>query len=241
MSKDKQKREKKKPKKDEEKAAPVIRVTLTGLGTRGPVSVQAALEEPPAPKKKKKKDEDAKEEEPAPERKLVGSVGVGSTELAITLVQKSEDYPVAKRPERRKEKPIETGAELADIVKGAIPRKAWPPKMHVATRTFMALRMEVNQELGTLDAVLPQALEALEPGGRLVVISFHSGEHARVKKFFKEMANPPHEVPYPLPQRGVAPEPRIKLLTRKPVTAQPEELATNPRSRSAQLRAAMKI
>lgn len=143
--------------------------------------------------------------------------------------------------EARTQAPIRTGRQLGDIVAAAIPRKAWPPKTHPATRVFLALRMEVNRELENLEAVLPQAFESLAPGGRLVVISFHSGEDTIVKRFFQEMARPAQEVPWPLPQRGAEGAPRMKILTRRPVFAGEEEVRRNPRSRSARLRAAEKI
>lgn len=142
--------------------------------------------------------------------------------------------------EREKE-PIATGRRLGEIVGAAIPRKAWPPKTHPATRVFMALRIEANGEYENLEAVLPQAFDALESGGRLVVISFHSGEDARVKKWMKEMARPLGEAPWPLPQRGAEGRPRLKILTPKPVTPDEAEVKRNPRSRSARLRAAEKL
>ena len=136
--------------------------------------------------------------------------------------------------EARAREPIRTGRQLAEIVEHAIPRKAWPPKIHVATRVFLALRIEVNQEYRTLEAVLPMAFELLRPKGRLVVISFHSGEDRRVKEFMRKMTTPP-AVPWPYPQGNQ--QAPARLLTKKPVTASPEELAANPRSRSAKLRA----
>jgi 16S rRNA (cytosine1402-N4)-methyltransferase len=146
---------------------------------------------------------------------------------------------VAKRiVEAREAEPIQTGRQLGQIVERAIPRKAWPPKIHPATRVFLALRIEVNAEYKTLEAVLPQAFAALKPGGRLVVITFHSGEDRRVKEYFRQVSTPP-EVPWPFPQ-GNATAP-ARLLTKKPVEATPEEQARNPRSRSAKLRALEKI
>lgn len=142
--------------------------------------------------------------------------------------------------ERRAAGPVRTGRELGQVVSDAIPRKAWPPRMHPATRTFMALRMEVNRELDNLRAVLPQAYEALRPGGRLVVISFHGGEDLIVKRFMQEMSRPP-EPPWPLPQKDFEGSPRMKLLTRRPVTPTEEEIRMNPPSRAARLRAAEKI
>lgn len=141
----------------------------------------------------------------------------------------------------RAKAPIRTGRELGRIVGAAIPRKAWPPRTHPATRVFLALRIAVNREFENLEAVLPQAVEWLEPGGRLVVISFHSGEDARVKRFMRRMARPEVEAPWPLPQKGAESRPRLKILTPKPVTPSEEEVRRNPRSRSARLRAAEKL
>lgn len=168
----------------------------------------------------------------------------GEEELKDLFRRNSDEKwsgPIARRivQERIKE-PIETGRRLGEIVASAIPRKAWPPKMHPATRVFMALRIEANGEYENLEAVLPQALEALEPGGRLVVISFHSGEDVRVKSWMREMARPEGEAPWPLPQRGREGKPRLRILTPKPVTPDEAEVRRNPRSRSARLRAAEK-
>ena len=143
--------------------------------------------------------------------------------------------------EARKTQPIVTGRRLGELVAAAIPRKSWPPKIHPATRAFMALRIEVNHEFENLERVLPQAFEVLEPGGRLVVISFHSGEDRRVKRFFQSMAHPELTVPWPLPQKGLEPKPQLKILTRRPRRPSKEEIERNPRSRSARLRAAEKI
>ncbi len=138
-------------------------------------------------------------------------------------------------------RPIRTGRQLGEVVAAAIPRRAWPPKIHPATRVFLALRMEVNRELENLEAALPQALEALAPGGRLVVLSFHSGEDRLVKTFFRAMARSGDEVPWPLPQGAAAGAARLRILTARPVRPGPEEVRRNPRSRSARLRAAEKI
>jgi 16S rRNA (cytosine1402-N4)-methyltransferase len=147
---------------------------------------------------------------------------------------------IAKRiVETRERKPIVTGRDLGRLVGEAIPRGAWPPKIHPATRVFLALRIEVNGEYRTLDAVLPLAFGLLKPGGRLAVISFHSGEDRRVKDFMRRVSTPP-EVPWPLPQSG-APGAAARPLTRKPLGPGPEELAANPRARSARLRAVEKL
>ncbi|HXG27779.1 MAG TPA: 16S rRNA (cytosine(1402)-N(4))-methyltransferase RsmH [Nevskiales bacterium] len=134
--------------------------------------------------------------------------------------------------------PITTTTQLADIVARAMPGPRQPQrkKMHPATRTFQALRIFINRELEELDAVLPQALEALAPGGRLAVISFHSLEDRRVKRFLRDCARPPQD-PRDL---GPAPAPRLRLIG-KAVMASEAEIAANPRARSAVLRVAEKL
>lgn len=164
------------------------------------------------------------------------------TRLFREYAQEKWSARIAKRiVERRKTSPIRTGRELGELVGGAIPRAAWPPKIHPATRVFLALRIEVNGELENLKRVLPQAVELLAPGGRLVVISFHSGEDAIVKSFLRERSTAKVTAPWPLPQKGSEIPAEMKLLTPQPVTASEEELARNPRARSAKLRAAEKV
>lgn len=138
----------------------------------------------------------------------------------------------------RATRPIRTGRDLGRLVGEAIPRGAWPPKTHPATRIFLALRVEVNGEYRRLEESLPRALELLRPGGRLAVISFHSGEDRRVKEFMRAAATAPRP-PWPLPESG---EPaRARLLTPRPIGPTPEETDRNPRSRSAKLRALEKL
>jgi 16S rRNA (cytosine1402-N4)-methyltransferase len=123
-----------------------------------------------------------------------------------------------------KARPIRTTTELAQVVTRAIPSRAGLYQIHPATRTFMALRMAVNQEPGNLETFLSKVPDALAPGGRAVFISFHSLEDRLVKHTFRAWK-----------QAGKA-----EILTRKVVRPQPEEVRTNPRSRSAKLRAAEK-
>lgn len=134
------------------------------------------------------------------------------------LGEERQAYRIAKAiVERRRKTPIRTTLELAETVRQAVGfRKAG----HPARKTFQALRMYVNDELGALEEFLRQAEEVLAPGGRLVVITFHSLEDRLVKRFLKES--------------------HLKVLTKKPITPSPEEIAGNPRSRSAKLRAAEK-
>ena len=117
----------------------------------------------------------------------------------------------------RARKPLESTTELSAVVASAVPRRRGGP--HPARRTFQAIRIEVNRELEELAASLPQAVELLAPGGRLVVISYHSLEDRIVKRF-------------------VAGEDRLRALTKKPVRPGAAELARNPRARGAKLRAA---
>jgi 16S rRNA (cytosine1402-N4)-methyltransferase len=137
-----------------------------------------------------------------------------------------------------KARPLHTTGELARVVQQAAARKG--ERIHPATRTFQALRIAVNDELAALEHVLPQAVDALSPGGRLAVISFHSLEDRIVKEFFrdqaKELVNPPYEQIYKVERRA-----RVKEVTRKPLVPEEEEIEVNPRARSAKLRIAEKI
>jgi len=127
--------------------------------------------------------------------------------------------------ERRKIEPIKTTFQLKEVIKRALPRKYKWGRIHYATRTFQALRIAVNNELENLKKALPQAFEVLEPKGKIVVISFHSGEDKIVKEFLKKKEK----------------EGNLQILTKKPVRPTPQEIKTNPRSRSARLRAGIKI
>ncbi len=141
--------------------------------------------------------------------------------------------------EYRREKPIETTGELADLIKQAIPAAARRNGPHPARRVFQALRIAVNKELDVLQSVLNQAVSVLKPGGRVVVISFHSLEDRIVKTTFAEKAKGcicPKSLP--VCQCGIKPE--LKILTRKPVIPSAAEIEKNPRARSSKLRAAEK-
>lgn len=122
-------------------------------------------------------------------------------------------------------RPLHTTSELADLVS-----RVWPghSRVHPATRTFQALRIAVNDELGLLQRSLPLWLDLLAPGGRLAIISFHSLEDRLVKQFFAE-------------QGGNRYDAALRILTKRPITASAHEAVTNPRARSAKLRAAVKI
>jgi 16S rRNA (cytosine1402-N4)-methyltransferase len=135
---------------------------------------------------------------------------------------------------RRIEQPISTTRELAVLVADAVPRRE--RSKDPSTRTFQAIRLYINQELTELQAVLPQAVEALAPGGRLVVISFHSLEDRIVKQFMRRESKG-EELPLDLPVRSSEVSVRLHLVG-KAVRATEEEIRRNPRARSAVLRVA---
>lgn len=140
----------------------------------------------------------------------------------------------------REEQPLVTTLQLADLIKGAIPRKAWEERIHPATRTFQALRIAVNEELASLEHGLAAAVRLLKPGGRGVVISFHSLEDRIVKQLFRGMAGG-CTCPKDFPVCVCSCRPQVRVLTGKPVMAQQKEIDENPRSRSAKLRAVEKL
>lgn len=139
----------------------------------------------------------------------------------------------------RNEAPIETTFQLVDIIKGAIPKAKWEDRIHPATRTFQGLRIAVNHELESLEQGMRAALELLKPGGRGVIISFHSLEDRIVKHIFREYAEG-CTCPRQLPVCVCGNQPRVKILTGRPVTASQQEIDENPRARSAKLRAVEK-
>lgn len=140
----------------------------------------------------------------------------------------------------RTESPITTTFRLVDIIKGAVPKAKWDERIHPATRTFQALRIAVNSELDSLEQGMRAALELLKPGGRGVIISFHSLEDRIVKHVFREYAEG-CTCPRQMPVCVCGKQPRVKILTGRPVTATQEETDTNPRARSAKLRAVVKL
>ena len=140
----------------------------------------------------------------------------------------------------RKERPIETTLALVDLIKGAIPKAKWEERLHPATRTFQALRIAVNEELKSLEDGLADLLRVLAKGGRGAVISFHSLEDRIVKESFREAATG-CTCPKGLPGCVCGRVPQFKVVTRKPLRAGEEEVAANPRSRSARLRVVEKI
>jgi len=144
-------------------------------------------------------------------------------------------YKIAKAIiKRREDHPIETTFELVDTIKSALPNSVLKKKGHPAKKVFQAIRIEVNQELSQLKKALIEGLKLLKPGGRMVVITFHSLEDRIVKNAFKEVSTP-KKVDKRIPQQGIE-KIEYRLLNRKPVVASVQELEHNPRSHSAKLR-----
>ena len=170
--------------------------------------------------------------------------GWSQDELKRILWQYGEERyagPIAAAVVReRGQAPIETTGRLAEIVRAAMPAKARREKQHPAKRSFQAIRIAVNDELGEVERLLAHALDLLNPGGRLAVISFHSLEDRLVKTACAEWAKgctcPPD---FPVCVCGKTQ--RARLVGRRPITAAEEELADNPRARSAKLRIAEKL
>lgn len=138
----------------------------------------------------------------------------------------------------RQEEAITRTHQLAEIVKAANP--SWEKHKHPATRAFQGIRIYINQELDDLRRLLDQALDLLAPGGRLVVISFHSLEDRMVKRFMRDAAKGDSHLPPGVPFREDELKRRLKLIG-KAIKANPEEVAHNPRSRSAVMRIAEKL
>lgn len=169
-----------------------------------------------------------------------------AAELVNTLPEKTLADIIFRYGEERKSRriaraivaarPISRTLQLAEVVAKAAGGRQRKQKIHPATRTFQALRIAVNDELGTLERFLPQAISLLAPGGRLVVISFHSLEDRIVKLYFKQEATdcicPPEQPVCTCNHRA-----GIRIITRKPVIASTAEQSDNPRARSAKLRA----
>lgn len=141
---------------------------------------------------------------------------------------------------RRELAPIETTLELVEVIRSAMPAAALREKQHPAKRSFQAIRIAVNDELGAVEQVMVDAIPVLNPGGRLAVITFHSLEDRIVKQAMAEAAKgctcPPN---FPVCVCGK--KPAVKLISRKPIVSAEEELKENPRARSAKLRICEKI
>ena len=140
----------------------------------------------------------------------------------------------------REKAPVETTLELGDIIRSAMPAQALREKQHPAKRSFQAIRIAVNDELGAVSRMMQAAVGRLNPGGRLAVITFHSLEDRIVKSEMQQAARgctcPPE---FPVCVCGK--KPLVKLVTRKPIVSGPAELEENPRARSAKLRVAEKL
>ncbi|MEX0650273.1 MAG: 16S rRNA (cytosine(1402)-N(4))-methyltransferase RsmH [Candidatus Andersenbacteria bacterium] len=162
-------------------------------------------------------------------------------ELAQLIRMYGEEKMASRVAGAIKNAPLpQTAQELAAIITSALPSRYERGRIHPATRTFQALRLAVNRELEALQAALPQAMEVLQPNGKLAVISFHSLEDRIVKRFFREQARicvcPPEQ-----PVCTCDRKPRLHIETKKPIVATEGEVVTNPRARSAKLRVATKL
>jgi 16S rRNA (cytosine1402-N4)-methyltransferase len=161
------------------------------------------------------------------------------SELANILFRYGEERDARKIARAIvKNRPLHTTRELVTVIEKVSPRKG--SRVHPATRTFQALRIAVNEELAAVEEVLPQAVASLKSGGRCAAISFHSLEDRIVKDFFREQSkdivNPPYEKIYEVERKAT-----LKMITKKPITPTDEEIASNPRARSAKLRVVEKL
>ena len=141
---------------------------------------------------------------------------------------------------RREESPIKTTLELVDIIRSAMPAAALREKQHPAKRSFQAIRIAVNDELGSVERVLEDAMDLLNPGGRLAIITFHSLED-RIVKTAMAAASKGCTCPPSFPVCVCGKKPKVKVISRKPIVASDEELERNPRARSAKLRVCEKL
>ena len=141
---------------------------------------------------------------------------------------------------KREAKPIETTLELVDVIRSAMPAQALREKQHPAKRSFQAIRIAVNDELGSVEKVMRDAIPCLKPGGRLAVITFHSLED-RIVKTARASAAKGWTCPPSFPVCVCGKKPQVKGITRKPIVSGDEELERNPRARSAKLRICEKI
>lgn len=141
---------------------------------------------------------------------------------------------------KREAKPIETTLELVDVIRSAMPPAALREKQHPAKRSFQAIRIAVNDELGSVEKVMRDAIPKLNKGGRLAVITFHSLEDRIVKNAMTAAAKG-CTCPPSFPVCVCGKKPQVKLITRKPIVSSDEELAVNPRARSAKLRICEKL
>ena len=141
---------------------------------------------------------------------------------------------------KREDTPIATTLELVDIIRSAMPPVALREKQHPAKRSFQAIRIAVNDELGAVEKIMTEAAGLLNPGGRLAIITFHSLEDRIVKQGMSQWAKG-CTCPPKIPVCVCGKKPLVQIISRKPITASEQELAENPRSRSAKLRVCEKI
>ena len=165
-------------------------------------------------------------------------------ELRRVLSQYGEERyagPIAAAIERAREKaPIETTLELVEVIRSAMPAAALREKQHPAKRSFQGIRIAVNDELTSISRMMQAAVPRLNPGGYLAVISFHSLEDRIVKSELAAAAKG-CDCPPSFPVCVCGKQPQVKLTPRKPILPSPQELAENPRARSAKLRVAEKL
>jgi len=179
----------------------------------------------------------------------MGPEGPTAADLIDSMDERSLESLIRQYGEERFARPIarglkrsrpETTVQAAEAVKQAVPRRAWPKRIHVATKTFQALRMAVNRELEALDLLLQSLPGLLKVGGVAAIVSFHSLEDRKVKKAFRDLCGRcvcPKELPVCVcGARG-----NFSFLTRKAIAAGPAEVRRNPRARSARLRAVEKL
>ncbi|MBR4109639.1 MAG: 16S rRNA (cytosine(1402)-N(4))-methyltransferase RsmH [Oscillospiraceae bacterium] len=141
---------------------------------------------------------------------------------------------------RRENAPIKTTLELVDVIRSAMPPAALREKQHPAKRSFQAIRIAVNDELGAVEKIMKDAVDLLNPGGRLAIITFHSLEDRIVKNGMNDAAKG-CTCPPSFPVCVCGKKPRVKLISKKPIISTEEELKDNPRARSAKLRVCQKI
>jgi len=170
--------------------------------------------------------------------------GYSEAELRRILFEYGEEKfapKIAARIVREREKaPIETTGELVSIIKSSMPEAAKAGGHHPAKRSFQAIRIEVNGELDAIAPAIRSAVDLLNSGGRIAIITFHSLEDRIVKQTFADLASG-CVCPRDLPVCVCGRKPKIKLVNKKPIVASNEELEENPRARSAKLRVAEKI
>jgi len=179
----------------------------------------------------------------------MGPEGPTAANLIDSMDERSLESLIRQYGEERFARPIarglkrsrpETTVQAAEAVKQAVPRRAWPKRIHVATKTFQALRMAVNRELEALDLLLQSLPGLLKVGGVAAIVSFHSLEDRKVKKAFRDLCGR-CVCPKELPVCVCGAQGNFSLLTRKAIAAGPAEVRRNPRARSARLRAVEKL